>query len=139
MNLPSQPDDSAAQKYSPLEVISFENKLSELLLGVGIKMAGKIKSWQPMSDDQFVHRRDRTSNDLHLFLELKDGKFFHLRAYTRYMLDTRSAGADKVFLTGYQKDTVAQTGGVHSLKQDWYSWDSEAICQEILRQNPGLF
>ena len=48
-------------------------------------------------------------------------------------------GKDEIFITGYRKTSVSQTGGEHSLKQGWYIWDPEIISQEIETQNPTLF
>ncbi len=117
----------------------FENRIASLLFAVASKFSGKVKSTQLMSDDNFVHRRDRTTNDIHLFLELKNGQYFHLRAYTRHMLDMGGIPEDKIFLTGYIKTSVTQIGGDHSLKQGWYTWDAEAIASEVISQNEGLF
>lgn len=139
MNTPSRPDDNESPKYHQKDIIVFENKLSDLFFAIGTKLAGKVQSFQTVTDDHFVHRRDRTANDIHLFLELKNGKLFHLRGYTRHMIDTKTLDSNKVLLTGYYKDAATQTGGVHSLKQDWYPWDPNLITQAIEFQNPELF
>ena len=69
--------------------ILLENKVTNLFRGVVSELIGRYQSFQLMLDDNFVHRRDRTSNDVHLFLELDINQYFHLRAYV-YDLKTLS-------------------------------------------------
>lgn len=135
----SEPNSElSSEEYAAREIMLFESRISDLMFTVASKFSGKVKSIQLMRDDDFVHRRDRTTNDIHVFLELKNGQYFHLRAYTRHMLDMGKIPEDRIFLTGYLKSSVSQTGGEHSLRQDWYIWNAEAIANEITRQNLGL-
>ncbi|MFC1749001.1 hypothetical protein ACFL2V_09375 [Pseudomonadota bacterium] len=120
--------------------VNLETRLTDLFYDICIKLTKRVVSFQVMPDDYLVHRRDRTSNDLHAFLDLNDGRIFHLRAYTRHMLDApENLEEGRVMLTGYLKDSVQLTGGTHSFKQKWYDWDAEFIAQEIVAQNPELF
>lgn len=122
-----------------LQTINLENLTSNLLLNIALKLAGKYKTFQLMKDDNFVHRKDRTSNDIHLFLELEDN-YFHLRSYTRHMLDHSLKVKDNyIFLTGYQKKDIELNGGKHSFRQDWYKRDADTIAKEIIYQNQRLF
>jgi len=130
--------DTPQDKDGLKETLELEARITSLFHSVGVKISPYVKSYMLMADDNFVNRRDRTSNDIHLFLELRDGQVFHLRAYTRHMLDTGEQEKG-VFLTAYLNDKVTHTGGVHSLRQASYPWDAEAVFQEILKQNPGLF
>lgn len=130
---------SHLEKYSTKEIMLFENKISDLFFEIAAEFTGNVKSTQMMRDDDFVHRNDRKTNDIHLFLELKDGNYFHLRAYTRHMLEAGQTSGGQIFLTGYEKNGVDQTGGNHTLKQDWYEWDAKTIVQEIIKQNPEKF
>lgn len=134
MNTPNQHSEAPITKHSTQEIMLFENRIESLMFTTASKLTGKVKSFQLMRDDNFVHRRDRTTNDIHIFFELNNGQFFHLRAYTRYMLDMEEIPTDKIFLTGYKKPSVSQTGGEHAFKQDWYPWDPEAIANEVLSQ-----
>ena len=131
--------DPTLVKYDTREIILFENRISDLMFAIASKFSGRVKTTQLMRDDDFVHRRDRTTNDFHLFLELKNGQYFHLRAYTRHMLDKGKITEDKILLTGYTKSSVSQTGGEHALRQGWYSWNAEAIANEIVSQNEEIF
>ena len=132
----SRPDEA---KHDVREVMLFENRISELMFATAVKLTGKVKSFQFMRDDDFVHRRDRTTNDIHVFFELKNGQFFHLRAYTRHMLDMEKIPDTTILLTGYIKSSVSHTGGEHALRQEWYPWDAETIANEITNQQPELF
>jgi hypothetical protein len=122
-----------------LEIIQFENKIADLMLNIGVKFSNKIVNFQIKRDADFVKRKDRQTNDIHLFFQLKGGRYFHLRAYTRHMLDTTRDSTDKIFLTGYLKSSVDNEGGEHSFKQGWYEWNPEIISDEIEKQNPTLF
>lgn len=74
------------------------------------------------------------------FFELKDGGYFHLRGYTRFMLTAlENIRKEKIFLTGYRKESVQHTGGTHSLDQKWYEHNAESISNEIISQNPDIF
>ena len=140
MNVPGDYDpQSEIQKHTVQERILFENRIEDLMMGVAGKLSGKVRSIQMMRDDNFVHRRDRKTNDVHAFFELSNGQYFHLRTYTRHMLDMDTVPSDKILLTGYTKAGIAQIGGTHSLKQDWYQWDADTIASEVVRQNPSLF
>lgn len=120
--------------------IELESVTTDLFAKIGAQLSGKCKSFQLLRDDDFSHRRDRDSNDIHLFLELfKDG-YFHLRAYIRHMLQHQEKIKNgELFLTGYYKDGISLNGGTHSFRQDWYLADSEVITREIEMQNPHLF
>ncbi len=119
--------------------LELESMATLLFQRVAAQLQGRFISLQLMNDDNFVHRRDRTSNDIHLFLELPQ-TYFHLRSYTRHMLLAPTQVADgKIFLTGYTKQQITLTGGNHSLEQKWYHRDPVMISQEIIRQNPTLF
>jgi len=131
--------DSEPPKHETKDIMLFEQQIAALLFSVAAKFSGKIKSFQMMRDDDFVRRKDRTTNDIHLFFELNNEQIFHLRAYTRHMLEVGEIPKDRIFLTGYQKPSIAQTGGEHSLNQAWYKWDSDLIAQGIIAQNPSLF
>ena len=120
--------------------ILLENKVTNLFRGVVSELIGRYQSFQLMLDDNFVHRRDRTSNDVHLFLELDINQYFHLRAYVRHMLkclDVVDQG--KILLTGYYKDEVKLIGGEHSFEQKWYECQPNVVAEEIITQNPQLF
>jgi len=118
------------------EAVLLEGKTADLMLAV-TPLIKNVKSFQLMRDNDFSKRKDRNINDIHIFFELKNGKYFHLRAYTKYMLDT--GVKDKVFLTGYIKPSVEQFGGEHSLRQGWYEWNPIEIASEVISQNPTLF
>ena len=133
------PDRPNTEKYSMKEIMLFEGQISELMFKIGSLLSRKIKNFQVTNDDNFKHRRERKTNDIHLFFELKNGQYFHLRTYTRHMLDTGRTPRDQIFLTGYIKPSISQTGGQHSFRQGWYRWNPEIIAQEIIAQNPGLF
>lgn len=139
MKTPDHHSAPTLEKHDVKEIMLFENRISDLMFAIASKFSGKTKSTQLMRDDDFVHRRDRATNDIHVFLELKNGQYFHLRAYTRHMLDMGDIPKDRIFLTGYKKSSVSQTGGEHSLRQDWYIWDAETIANEIISQNEELF
>lgn len=118
------------------EAVLLEGKTADLMSAVA-PLIKSVKSFELMRDNDFSKRKDREINDIHLFFELENGKYFHLRAYTRYMLDT--GVKDKVFLTGYIKSSVNQVGGEHSLRQGWYEWNPTEIANEVMLQNPTLF
>lgn len=130
---PSQDQEVILMRTQQLEA-----KVSNLFSDIGSRLSPLVKSMTLMTDDNFVHRRDRTSNDIHLFLELKNGKVLHLRAYVRHMLETEIQD-NGIFLTAYLKDQIEQTGGAHSLRQGSYNWSAEEIVEEIKKQNPDLF
>jgi hypothetical protein len=134
MEKPNTPD-----KNSSLEIIQFENKIADLMLAIGVKFSSKIVNFQVKRDADFVKRKDRQTNDIHLFFQLKSGRYFHLRAYTRHMLDINKTSTDKIFLTGYLKSSVDNEGGEHSFRQAWYEWNPETVSEEIEKQNPTLF
>ena len=120
--------------------IILENKSKNLFVEIMAKISNHVKSVTIMSDDNFTHRKDRVENDIHLFLELHNGKYFHLRSYVRFMLTALEiVEQDKIFLTGYLKNSVTQNGGTHSFKQTWYNLNSENIFEEILNQNNKYF
>jgi hypothetical protein len=131
--------DQNLKKHSIKEVMLFESKITELLQAIAAKLSRYVKSTQFMRDNNFIRREDRTTNDIHLFLELKNGKYFHLRSYTRHMLDMNTIPTDEIFLTGYVKESISQNGGEHSFKQGWYQWNPDTIANEIIIQNPELF
>lgn len=139
MKTPDQKQNSKPEKHNIKEVMLFENRTTELLQAIALKLSKYVKSFQLMRDDNFVKREDRTTNDIHLFLELKNGKYFHLRSYTRHMLDMNEIPKDEIFLTGYIKESISQSGGEHSFRQSWYQWNPEVIVSEIVTQNPTLF
>lgn len=120
MKTPDQRQNQKPEKHSVKEVMLFEGRITELLQSIAVKLSGYIKSFQLMRDNNFIKREDRTTNDIHLFLELKNGKYFHLRSYTRHMLDMKEIPTDEIFLTGYVKESISQSGGEHSFKQSWY-------------------
>ncbi|MEI6588055.1 MAG: hypothetical protein WCO05_03850 [Candidatus Moraniibacteriota bacterium] len=130
---------SVKEKHSAKETLLFENRISDLMFVIMSKLSKRVKSVQVMKDDNFVHRRDRTANDIHVFFELKNGQFFHLKAYTKHMLDMDDIPVKKIFLTGYVQSSISQIGGKHSLKQGWYEWSDEVIASEIVAQNQALF
>lgn len=95
-----------------------------------------------MKDNNFVKRRDRISNDIHLFIQLKTEGYFHLKGYTRHILsidNLRNKYNKQIFLTGYYKDNISHTGGKHSFEQKWYKEEPHIIANEIISQNPKLF
>lgn len=139
METPEQYQGDKKDKHGIDEAILFENHISELMFAIASKLSKKIVSFQAMRDDDFVHRKDRTINDIHIFLGLKNGQYFHLRAYTRHMLDMDEIPKEEIFLTGYIKSSISHTGGEHSFRQGWYKWDAECIAREILEQNSSLF
>ena len=118
-----------------------ERHLSDLFFEIGIFLKKRSKSFQLLNDDNFTPRRDRTSNDIHLFVELKGGKYFHLRGYTRHMLDNieEYKTSNKVFLTGYLKDKIELTGGKHIILQTWYDNNSKIIADSIFQQMSEYF
>ena len=135
MEKPTLPD-----KNSNLEIIQFENRIADLMFAVGVKFSKKVTSFEVKRDDDFIHRKDRQNNDIHLFFQLKNGRYFHLRAYTRQMLDVnKKTATDKIFLTGYLQSSVDNEGGEHSFRQAWYDWNPETVSEEIEKQNPTLF
>jgi hypothetical protein len=125
-------------KNNAKEVMIFESKISQIMISIASKLAGKVKSFQLMTDTDFPVR-NRTTKDVHIFFELKNNQYFHLKAYTKHMLDIKGTKTDQIFLTGYLKPAITQDDGVHSLRQTWYEWNPEVIANEILEQNPGLF
>jgi len=135
-NLPLFPAFMAEDQKSSLEL---EQRASELFLDIAVSLIQRIASFQLLRDDLFVHRRDRTSNDIHLFLELRHGGYFHLRSYTRHMLSFPHLSKDALFLTGYRKRNIELEGGTHSLRQEWYPCDFTILSQEIVSQNEDLF
>lgn len=118
------------------EAVLLEGKTADLMMAVA-PLVENVKSFQLMRDSDFFKRKDRNINDIHIFFELNSGKYFHLRAYTGYMLDTGIK--DKVFLTGYVQSSIDKIGGEHSLRQDWYDWNPTKIATEIMSQNPTIF
>ena len=122
------------------EAVLLESKLKHLFVDISSNFVGKIISFQLMRDDDFVHRRDRIENDIHMFFELKNGEYFHLRGYTRFMLTALELVKEgKIFLTGYRKNTITHNGGEHSFKQKWYENDANKIADEIISQNLDIF
>lgn len=122
------------------QVISLENLISNLFFDIASDLSGTYVSVEFLKDDNFNHRRDRISNDIHAFFELYNKGYFHLRSYTRHMMDNHDmVESGNIFLTGYRKDKVELFGGAHSLRQDWYINDSKLISFEIISQNPDLF
>ncbi|MEK6961247.1 MAG: hypothetical protein AABX47_08820 [Nanoarchaeota archaeon] len=120
--------------------LELESLATNLFLRVAANLQGRSKSVQLMRDDNFAHRRDRTSNDIHLFIELISGGYYQLRSYTRHMLHhPDKVDAGEIFLTGYRQDEILQVGGIHSLRQDWYPSDAEFIAREVISQNPDIF
>ena len=123
-----------------VKTMNIERLLFELFQQVGGELRGRFVSAQYMADDNFIHRRSRTSNDIHAFFELYGGGYFHLRGLTRHMLDfPKPLTEGLVFLTAYRKKEISQIGGEHSLQQDWYEQDPKVIAQQIVSQNPDLF
>lgn len=121
------------------QILLLESKLADLFWRISIKLNGTYKSVQLMRDDNFVHRKDRTSNDIHAFFELRNREYFHLRGYTRHMLEHPQLSAKKVFLTGYRKNDIELVGGIHSLEQKWYELNPSIIANQIREQNLNLF
>ena len=120
--------------------IQLESVTADLFAKIGAQLSGKCQSFQLLRDDDFNHRRDRDSNDIHLFLELLNSGYFHLRAYIRHMLQNKEKiKSGELFLTGYYKDEISLHGGQHSFRQGWYSADGNQIAIEIEMQNPHLF
>lgn len=139
MERPDQYSDLERSKHTIAEIMLFDSRISNLMFEIGSRLSAKVVSIQIMRDDDFVHRRDRTSNDIHMFCELKNGQYFHLRVYTRHMLDMDEIPTNTIFLTGYIKELRSQIGGNHSLKQNWYEWDADIIADQIITQNPLFF
>ena len=120
--------------------IQLEGVTADLFAKIGAQLSGKCQSFHLLRDDDFNHRRDRVSNDIHLFLELARSGYFHLRAYIRHTLQHQDKiKSSEVFLTGYYKDKISLHGGQHSFRQGWYHADSDEIAKEIEIQNPHLF
>ena len=69
-----------------MEVIKLESRVQDLFRDVFCKLTGKVISVEFKIDDSFTHRRDRKTNDIHAFFEIKPRGYFHLRSYTRHML-----------------------------------------------------
>lgn len=123
-----------------MRILTLENMATDLFQNVAGNLSKKVKSVQLMSDDNFVHRRDRTSNDIHLYLELLQGGFLHVRSYTRHMMTQHDkVNEGMIFLTAYRKNSIELVGGTHSLRQDWYKCDPNIVSYEITSQNPDLF
>ena len=139
MEKPKDSQELTLDKPNIKEIILLENRVSELLFTVGSRLISQIKSIQIMRDDYFFHRRDRKINDMHVFLELYDGQYFHLKVYNRHMLDLSDIPTDKVLLTGYINPRISHVGGTHKLRQGWYPADAYTIVDEIISQNPELF
>jgi hypothetical protein len=121
------------------EIKLLESRLADLFFELPVPLKGTYRTFQVMLDDNFNHRRDRTSNDVHIFFELHEGGYFHLRSYTRHMAQNLAFAKDRVFLTGYRKLEVTLNDGEHSLRQDWYSWEAISLAKEISMQNPDIF
>lgn len=118
-----------------IERINFERSIAILFFDVANEMNGKYISFQLMRDDDFMHRRDRHFNDIHLFLELNGRGYFHLKGYTRHMLEhPELIASQRVYLTGYLKSNISKVGGTHSLRQDWYKRDPKKIAEQIIVQ-----
>lgn len=123
---------------------AWEYAASNLLFDVSAalmeKSPKKVHSSQVVLTDHLQHIRDRNENDVHLFLELFNGKIFHIKIYLTHMIRTDPSSLNvQVMLTAYQHDRVTLHGGKHSFKQGWYPWDAAKIAQSIVKQNPDLF
>lgn len=123
-----------------MKALTLQAQLSELFSNIGAHLVKKGVSVQIFLDDHLQPRKDRMSNDVHLFLELQDGTYFHLKAYTGHMFQVgNETTKGKVFLTRYHQQSVHIGGRDHALRQDWYEWDGPKIAEEIVKQNPSLF
>ncbi|MBI5872035.1 hypothetical protein HZB88_03030 [archaeon] len=121
------------------EMQELEYKLGELFTETAIKLKGH-KSMQLMRDNDFGKIREREVNNVHLFLELTDVLYFHLKAdlnHMKFFLEQVRSG--EIFLTGYLKDSVAKHGGEHAFSNQWYRSDALYIAQQIAEQNPSYF
>lgn len=49
------------------EAVLLESKIKNLFAGIAAIFPAKTASFQLMSDHDFIHRRDRMENDIHLF------------------------------------------------------------------------
>ncbi len=123
-----------------MRALMLQAKLAELFSNVGAHLVKRGVSVQVLLDDNLQPRRDRIVNDVHLFLELHDGTYFHLKAYTSHMLQVENEMTrGKVFLTGYHQESIHMGGRRHALRQDWYPFDDQQIAEEVIQQNPTLF
>jgi hypothetical protein len=123
---------------------AWEHAASNLLFDVSAaimeKAPKKVHSSRVVLTDHLQHIRDRSENDVHLFLELHNGKVFHIKIYLAHMIRTDPSSLNvQVMLTAYQQDTITLHGGEHSLRQGWYPWNATNIAQSIVEQNPDLF
>ena len=122
------------------KAIELESIATQLFQNVAASLSSKSQSWQLMRDDSFSKRRDRIGNDIHLYLELLKGDYFHLRAYTREMMfHSGLVDSGMILLTAYRKPEIKLNGGKHSLRQGWYNCEPELVVQEILPQNQDIF
>ena len=122
----------------------WEKAATDLLFDVGgmiMKLAPKrVVSLQVVLTDHLHHMRDRTENDVHLFLDLPNGEIFHLKLYLTHMMSVdQDCLNSRAELTAYRKPDVTLHGGSHSLRQGWYSWNAELIARSVIEQNQDLF
>ncbi len=71
MKTPNQYREIFERRRDIKEVMLFERRIGELMFSIASKLVDKVKSFQLMKDDDFVHRRGRTANDIHIFFKLK--------------------------------------------------------------------
>jgi len=121
------------------EIQNIEYKLAELFTQTAILLTGH-KSMQLMRDNDFGKIRERKINNIHLFLELSDNLYFHLKGdlnHMQYFLDQVKSG--EVFLTGYLKDSIAKNGGKHAFINQWYQAKPDYLAHQIAAQNHAYF
>lgn len=122
------------------QALELERKVANLFFNIGAKLSNQTISMTAMRDNDFQKIRGREQNNIHLFLELPDRTYFHLKGDVKHMLFfPKMVEQGKVFVTGYLKKSPALHEGSHSFRNDWYVCDAAILSAQITSQNPDLF
>ena len=92
--------------------MNLQQKTLSLFFEIMGFLKNKFETFEILTDDNFSRKKDRMFTDIHLFIKLKNGEYFHLKAYSEYNIQNiEMYENNKIYLTGYLKNSKEWKGG----------------------------